>query len=58
MAHGEVLADRCEGLGRTDNGYDSKSYLAWSNALPRALHDLGTEPAGVRSPSIADVLKA
>ena len=39
-----------------DTEYDGKSYLAWSNALRRALRDLGAEPTAVSAPSLADVL--
>jgi hypothetical protein len=41
----------------TDTDYDSKSYLAWSNALRRALRDLGLQSAEAKQPSLADVLK-
>ena len=40
----------------TDNYYDSKSYLAWSNALRRALRDLGFQSSEAKQPSLADVL--
>jgi hypothetical protein len=42
----------------TDTEFDGKSYLAWSNALRRALRDLGMEPAAARSLTLAEVLKA
>jgi hypothetical protein len=42
----------------TDTEYDSKSYLAWSSALRRALRDLGLKSADAKSPSLAEVLKA
>jgi hypothetical protein len=41
-----------------DTEFDSKSYLAWSNALRRALRDLGMQANAVRQPSLAEVLKA
>ena len=45
-------------LSGTDTDYDSKSYLAWSNALRRALRDLGFEPPEPKRLTLADVLKA
>ena len=45
-------------LTETDTEFDGKSYLAWSNALRRALRDLGMQAASTRSPTLAEVLKA
>lgn len=42
----------------TDTEYDGKSYLAWSNALRRALRDLGMAPKAARPPSLAELLNA
>src|SRR5215469_6715056 len=42
----------------TDTEYDGKSYLAWSNALRRALRDLRFEPVVAKAPTLADVLGA
>jgi hypothetical protein len=41
-----------------DTEYDGKSYLAWSNALRRALRDLGMAPRAARPPSLAELLSA
>ena len=43
-------------LAGTDTEYDSKTYLAWSNSLRRALRDLGTAPAAPPPPSLATIL--
>ena len=45
-------------LAGKDTEFDSKSYLAWSNALRRALRDLGMQPNAARSPTLAEMLKA
>src|SRR5438067_9285685 len=41
--------------GFTD--FDSKQYLAWSNALARLLRTFGLKGAGARSVHLADVLR-
>jgi hypothetical protein len=42
-------------LAGADADY-GKEYLAWSNALRRALRDLGMMPTAARSPTIAELL--
>jgi hypothetical protein len=36
--------------------HDSRTYLAWSNALGRCLRELGLKPASALARSLADVL--